>query len=82
MNAPALFPPAPTTPAIRTRAQLDMLLENISELHREREAAWQAQEADIAAVRQRHRAHLTELQNLLALETSWAEAWARANRGE
>jgi phage host-nuclease inhibitor protein Gam len=58
------------------------LLENIAELHREREAAWRAQETEIAAVRQRHRAQLTELQNLLALETSWAEAWARKHRGE
>ena len=74
--------PGAAAPAIRTRAQLEVLLENIGELHREHEAAWRAQEAEIAAVRLRHRAQLTELQNLLALETSWAEGWARTHRGE
>jgi phage host-nuclease inhibitor protein Gam len=83
VNTPAAaFPVAPPAPAIRTRAQLEALLENIAELHRERDAAWRAQEAEIAAVRARHRTQLTELQNLLALETSWAEAWARAHRVE
>ncbi len=81
MNAPALIP-LPAAPEIRTRAQLEALLENIAELQRERDAAWRAQEAELAAVRARHRAPLTELQNLLALETSWAEAWARAHREE
>jgi phage host-nuclease inhibitor protein Gam len=82
VNEAAVFPTAPSVPAIRTRAHLEALLENIAELHREREAAWQAQEAEIAEVRGRHRAQLTELQNLLALETSWAEAWARGHRAE
>ena len=81
MNLPVIAP-LPAAPEVRTRAQLDILLENIAELHREREAAWLAQEAELAAVRARHRLHLTELQNLLALETSWAEAWARSHRTE
>ena len=78
MNLPVIAP-LPAPPEISTRAQLEALLENIAELRREREAAFAAQEAELAAVRQRHRAQLTELQNLLALETSWAEAWARAH---
>ena len=81
MNLPVIAP-LPAPPEISTRAQLEALLENIAELRREREAAFAAQEAELAAVRQRHRAQLTELQNLLALETSWAEAWAREHRGE
>ena len=81
MNLPVIAP-LPVPPEISTRAQLEALLENIAELRREREAAFAAQEAELAAVRQRHRAQLTELQNLLALETSWAEAWARQHRGE
>jgi phage host-nuclease inhibitor protein Gam len=81
MNLPVIAP-LPAAPALRTRAQLEVLLENIAELRREREAAWQAQEAELAAVRARHRAPLTELQDLLALETSWAEAWAREHRAE
>ncbi len=81
MNLPVIAP-LPAPPEISTRAQLEALLENIAELRREREAAFAAQEAELAAVRQRHRAQLTELQNLLALETSWAEAWARQHRAE
>jgi phage host-nuclease inhibitor protein Gam len=75
VNPPAL------TPAVRTREQLDSLLENIAELHRERDDLWRAQEDEIAAVRQRHRAQLTEINRCLEVETSWAEAWARDNRG-
>jgi hypothetical protein len=81
MNLPVIAP-LPAPPEISSRAQLEALLENIADLRREREAAFAAQEAELAAVRQRHRAQLTELQNLLALETSWAEAWARGHRGE
>src|ERR1700677_3444050 len=81
MNLPVIAP-LPAPPEISTRAELEALLENIAELRREREAAFAAQEAELAAVRQRHRAQLTELQNLLALETSWAEAWTRQHRGE
>ena len=50
MNSPTTLssvpPPAPA-PTIRSRAQLEVLLENIAELHRERDAAWHAQEAEI-----------------------------------
>ena len=81
MNLPVIAP-LPAPPEISTRADLEALLENIAELRREREAAFAAQEAELAAVRQRHRAQLTELQRLLELETSWAEAWAREHRGE
>lgn len=75
-------PSAAAPPAVRTRAQLESLLENIAELHRERDVLWRAQEAEIAATRQRYRAPLAELQDLLRLETTWAENWARANRTE
>jgi phage host-nuclease inhibitor protein Gam len=74
--------PAAPSPEVRTRAQLEALLENIAELTREREAAFRAQEAELAEVRARHRAELTGLQQLLALEIGWAEAWARVNRAE
>jgi phage host-nuclease inhibitor protein Gam len=76
MNPPVL------APAIRTRDQLEALLENIAELHRERDDLWRAQEEDIAAVRQRHRAQLTEIARCLDVETAWAEAWAREHRSE
>jgi phage host-nuclease inhibitor protein Gam len=70
--------PAPT-PSIQTRQQLEVVLENIASLQRERDHLFCAQDNEIAAVRQRYRASLTEIENYLHLETSWAEAWAVAH---
>ncbi len=81
MNCPVIAA-LPAAPEVSSRAQLEVLLENIAELRREREAAFAAQEAELAAVRARHRLHLAELQRLVELETGWAEAWAREHRGE
>jgi phage host-nuclease inhibitor protein Gam len=66
-------------PAIQTRAQLEVLLENIASLQRERDDLFRAQEQEIAAVRQRYRAPLTQMETFLHVETGWAEAWARAH---
>jgi phage host-nuclease inhibitor protein Gam len=75
-----LPPPSPSAaPAIQTRQQLDAVLENIAHLQRERDDLYQAQEKEIAAVRQRYRAPLAEMENYLELETSWAESWACAH---
>jgi phage host-nuclease inhibitor protein Gam len=68
-------------PAIQTRCHLDAVLENIARLHREREELYFAQENEIAAVRQKYRAPLAEMEHYLDLETSWAESWARGNPG-
>jgi phage host-nuclease inhibitor protein Gam len=77
-----LSPPvAVTGPVVQTRPQLDALLQNIVRLRHERDDFHRAQENEIAAVRQRYRAPLAELDHYLALETSWAEAWARENPG-
>jgi phage host-nuclease inhibitor protein Gam len=73
--------PQPAAPAIQTRGQLDVVLENIAHLQRERDELYRAQENEIAAVRQRYRAPLAEMDRYLDLETSWAEAWARGNPG-
>lgn len=69
-------------PKIGTRAQLETLLENILRLQAEREELERALENEIAAVRERYRAPLAELEHYLTLETSWAETWARANPRE
>jgi phage host-nuclease inhibitor protein Gam len=74
-------PVLPAAPSIQTRQQLDVVLENISHLHRERDELRVAQEKEIAAVRQKYRAPLVEMENYLDLETSWAESWARENPG-
>jgi len=66
-------------PAIQTRQQLDAVLENIAHLQRERDELYLTQENEIAAVRQRYRAPLAEMEHYLDLETSWAESWARGN---
>jgi phage host-nuclease inhibitor protein Gam len=72
--------PSPAAaPAIQTRQQLDALLENIAHLQRERDDLYRAQENEIAAIRQRYRAPLAEMDNYLDLETSWAESWALAH---
>ena len=68
-------------PAIETRQHLDAVLENIANLRREREDLCLAQENEIAAVRQKYRAPLAEMEHYLDLETSWAESWAQKNPG-
>src|SRR6202044_3043895 len=74
--------PSPTAaPAIQTRQQLDAVLENIAHLQCERDELYRTQENEIAAVRQRYRAPLAEMEHYLELETSWAESWARGNPG-
>jgi len=73
---PAIPTPAP---AIQTRHQLEALLENIARLQFERAELYRALESEIAAVRQRYRAQLAEMDHFLDLETGWAEAWARAH---
>ena len=64
---------------IRTRPQLELLLENIATLQRERADLFAAQERELAAVRHRYRAQLTEIEEMLRLETSWAETWAQTH---
>jgi phage host-nuclease inhibitor protein Gam len=66
-------------PTIETRQQLDAVLENIAHLQRERDQLQAEQEREIAAVRQKYRAPLAEMEHYLELETGWAESWARQN---
>jgi phage host-nuclease inhibitor protein Gam len=74
--------PAPAAaPAIQTRRQLEAVLENIAHLQRERDELCRTRENELAAVRQKYRAPLAEMENYLELETSWAESWARQNPG-
>ncbi len=71
--------PSPATPAIQTLEQLEAVLQNIAHLQHERDKLYHAQEKEIAVVRQRYRAPLAEVENYLALETSWAESWTLAH---
>ena len=74
--------PSPAAaPVIQTRQHLEAVLENIAHLQRERDELRRAQEKEIAAVRQRYRAPLAEMEHYLELETSWAESWAREHPG-
>jgi hypothetical protein len=75
--------PQPTAaPAVQTREQLEALLENITQLQRERDDLHHEMEAAIAALRQKYRPQLDEMERLLDVERSWAETWARANPGQ
>ena len=56
-------------------------MENVVQLQLEREKLHRAQESEIAAIRQKYRAPLVELERYLDLETSWVENWARAKPG-
>jgi phage host-nuclease inhibitor protein Gam len=70
--------PAPA-PAIKTRQQLETVLENIAALRREHTELHRAQENEIAAIRHKYRAPIAELETFLDLETGWVEAWAHAH---
>jgi phage host-nuclease inhibitor protein Gam len=64
-------------PAITSRQELDAVVENIVQLQLNRAELEREQEQDIAAVRQKFRAPLAEIERYLTLETSWVETWAR-----
>ena len=68
-------------PTIQTRQHLDVVVENIVHLQRDRDELACAQEKEIAAIREKYRASLAELERYLLLEKSWVENWARENRG-
>ena len=76
------LPPPPAAPVIQTRPQLETLLENITQLQRERDELHQQLEDEIAAVRRKHRPQLDEMESFLDKERTWAESWARANPGQ
>jgi hypothetical protein len=68
--------PTPVVPAIETREQLEAVLENIAQIRLAREELYRTVETEIAALRQRYRTPLAEMDRHLDLETSWVEAWA------
>jgi phage host-nuclease inhibitor protein Gam len=63
-------------PAITSRHELDAVVENIVQLQLNRSEIERGQEQEIAAVRQKFRAPLAEIERYLTLESSWVEAWA------
>jgi phage host-nuclease inhibitor protein Gam len=75
------LPHQPVIPSIQNRRQLDAAVENIVQLQLQRAELETAQENEIAAIRQKYRAPLAEVERYLLLETSWVETWARNNPG-
>jgi len=71
--------PLSLPPAIRSREQLDAVVENIVLLQREQAELVRTQESEIAAIREKYRLPFAELDRYLQMETSWVEAWARQN---
>jgi len=76
------LPQTPAAPVIQNRRQLEVLLENIAQLQRERDELHQQLEDELAAVRLKYRPPLDEMESFLDKERSWAENWARANPGQ
>lgn len=78
---PIPHPSRPPATSIQTRQQLDVVVENIVQLQLDRAELERALEREIAAIRQKFRPPLAELERYLSVETSWAENWARENPG-
>jgi len=76
-NLTPLSVPAAAQPTITSRHELDAVVENIVQLQLNRAELEREQEQEIAAVRQKFRAPLAEIERYLTLETSWVEDWAR-----
>jgi len=76
---PIPHPNQPAAPHIQTRHQLDAVVENIVQLQLDHEELQRTQEREIAAIRQKYRAPLAELERYLLIEKSWAEKWAVEN---
>jgi phage host-nuclease inhibitor protein Gam len=67
-------------PKIQTHQQIEALVENITRLQGERDALYHELEQEIAAIRERYRMTIAEVERYLDQETAWAESWARGNR--
>jgi len=76
------FTPTSSSPTIRCREQLNAVVENIVLLRAELAELERAQANELAAVREKYRAPLTEVDRFLQMETAWVEAWAHQNPGE
>jgi phage host-nuclease inhibitor protein Gam len=67
---------------IQTRQQLHAVVENIVLMRAEQAGLISAQESAIAAVREKYRAPLADVDRCLQKESAWVEAWANAHPGE
>ena len=72
-------PAAPIVPSIQNRRQLEAAVENILQLQLRRTELFAAHDREIAAVREKYRPLLDEVERYLLLETAWVETWARNN---
>lgn len=68
-----------TLSPIRTRQDLDAIVENIVLMQIEQTELEQARDTELAAVREKYHAPLIELDRFLGQEIAWVEAWAREN---
>jgi hypothetical protein len=62
-------------PVIKTRAQFEIVVENIVEMKRSRADAVNMMEMEIAAVREKHQKLILEIEHHLRAETEWAQMW-------
>jgi phage host-nuclease inhibitor protein Gam len=80
MTPITILPTPSPKPTILNRQQLDAVVENIVQLQIQRAELESIQEKEIAAIRQKYRTPLAEIERYLTLENNWAETWAQANR--
>ena len=66
-------------PAIKTRQQLEAVVENIAQMRLTRTELARDFENELEAVRQKYRPQLAEMERYLDMETAWVEKWAREN---
>jgi len=71
-----------TAPVIRSREQLDAVVENIVRMRQELREILRTQEREIASIREKHRGPLSELDSFLQKESAWVEAWVQSNPSE
>jgi phage host-nuclease inhibitor protein Gam len=77
-----ILPSPASSPTIRTRQHLNSVVENIVLMRSEQAELERAQAKEIAAIRDKYRAPLAEVDRLLQMETAWVEAWAKQNPEE
>lgn len=71
-----------TQPALRTRSDVEAVLNDISLVTINRNRAHLAMDAEITAIKERHEASITECNKLLAEKTDLIRSWAEANPSE
>ena len=66
-------------PVIKTRSQLEIVLENLLHVRRELDQLFAERDAELDAVRRKYQSRIDNLANLVRQEEGWVWTWAEAN---